>query len=286
MLTAMSGERTAGVEPAAQRPGLSALRARAKVLLKAGCRPDGVTHIVELAESGGYRLKFPNAQPLLTPTLINTGGGLLGGDRLDIALDLHANAAAAFATQSAERVYRALDDPAEIAVDLRLEDGARLDWLPCETILFSGARLKRSFSVTLAETAEFLAVEAMTFGRVGSDERLAEGLFTERWRLIRGGRLIYADDIRLDGDITRILAHKAVASGARAWATAIAAGPGVEARLEEARGLIEAEGIEAGASAWNNILVARFLASDPRPLRNCLVRFLMAWRGAPAPAHW
>ena len=123
------------------------------------------TQAMNLREAGGYRLKFPKAAGC-EAVLINTGGGMTGGDRLDVSLTLDAGAEAVLTTQSAEKVYRSDGSAAEITVAAELGAGARLSWLPQESILFSGSRLRRRLRVAMAEDATHTLAESVVLGRV------------------------------------------------------------------------------------------------------------------------
>jgi urease accessory protein len=189
-------------------------------------------------------------------------------------------------TQAAEKVYRSDGPDAEVAVRLALAPGSRLDWLPQEQILFDGARLRRTLAVDMAGDALLTLVESVVFGRVARGETLEEGAFRDRWRVRRDGQLVFAEDVRLDGAIRDTLARRAIGAGARAFATVLHVAPDAEARREDARAALDGAACECGASAWNGMLVARFLSPDPQRLRADLVRFLERFRGASMPRSW
>ncbi|GJD34223.1 urease accessory protein UreD [Methylobacterium aerolatum] len=256
----------------------------------------GPTRLRDLAESGPSRLRFPKAGAVPEAVLVNTAGGIACGDSFTVDLDLAPGSALVFTTTAAEKIYRS--DGPDSTIDNRvvLGEGARLAWVPQETILFDRARLRRSFAVDLAEGAGLLALEIVAFGRAARRERIAEGLFVDRWQVRRAGRLVYADTVRLDGPISDRLARRAIGGGAGAAATFLDASPGAEGRLEEARHLLEAaglagggpsgEGAEAAASAWNGHLAVRCLGPAIGPLREGLARFVAAYRGEAMPRVW
>ena len=246
---------------------------------------EGRTSLANLYEQGGYRLKFPkgtNAEAVI----INTGGGMAGGDQLDVDLSLGTNAHVTVTTQSAEKIYRADAQSSDIAVRLKLELGAHLAWLPQETLLFSGSRLHRTFEADLAAGASLELVESVIFGRGAMGEQLTSGNFQDRWRIRRDGKLIYADNIALQDDISAALDRVAIGKGARAIATFLCIAPDAEARLDAARSALSLSTCECGASAWNGLLVARFAASDPAVLRRSVIAFLENFRGVSMPRVW
>ena len=171
---------------------------------------------------------------------------------------------------------------AEIAVKLAVGAGARLSWLPQETILFDRARLKRRIEVELAADATLVMAEAVVFGRSAMGEAVEQGAFTDRWRVRRDGRLVFAETVRLDGAIARMLAEPAVAGGGVAIATVLAV-PGDQAMVERARAQTFCG--EVGISAWNGLAVARLCAKDGASLRRDLAAVIAALGGT-LPRLW
>ena len=247
----------------------------------------GRSRLAHLRERGGYRLKFPMVEGAwLEAVQLNTGGGVAGGDRLAIGVDVMAGADAVYATQAPERVYRSLGPSAELDVSIAVGDGARLDWLPQETLLYSGARLKRRFEVDVAESGRLLMAEAVTFGRIASGEIMREGQLHEVWRVRRSGRLLFAEGLRLDGDIAALLARPAIAAGGRAVALLLYVADDAPDRLDAVRAALTGARSVCGASVWNGMLVARFLAADPGDLRGDVRSALGAVGRRPLPRVW
>src|SRR5439155_20406983 len=102
---------------------------------------------------------------------------------------------------AAEKVYRAGGPAANLNIALKAAAGAQLSWLPQETILFDRARISRRIDIDLAEDAQLLLCEIVVFGRAAMGERMLHGEFIDRWRLRRADRLVFAETVRLDGDI-------------------------------------------------------------------------------------
>lgn len=243
------------------------------------------TQIETLHEQGGYRLKFPKSDACEVVS-VNTGGGMAGGDRLAIDLTLNPHASLTFTTQSAEKIYRADAQASEVHVSARLEAGSHLAWLPQETLLFSGAKLHRRFDVDLADDAELELIEGVIFGRGAMGEEILAGEYRDRWRITRGGRLIYADHIKLEGNMAAQMNRAAIGKSARAIATFLCISPSAESKLDAARSALSLSTCECGASAWNGMLVARFAAPDPAVLRRSVIAFLENFRAAPMPRVW
>ncbi|MCB1493143.1 MAG: urease accessory protein UreD [Rhodobiaceae bacterium] len=247
---------------------------------------DGATALADLYQSGAAKIRLPRhaEAPGREAVLINTAGGLTGGDRLSFAVEAGAGTRVTAVTQASEKVYRALGGVAEIATTLTVGDGARLDWLPQDTILFDRSALSRTLTVDMAENASLVALESVIFGRAAMAEAVASGQFRESWRIRRGGRLVFADETRIGGPVADILARAAVSGGRRAVATVVAVRPDAEALIDPVRAALPEE---AGASAWNGLLTARIAAPDSRLLRQSLGRVLAVLRdGAPLPRVW
>jgi urease accessory protein len=247
---------------------------------------DGVTRRRELHEAGSLRVRFPSPEDEgLSAVLVNTAGGIAGGDRFDIDIASTGNARLTVTTAAAEKIYRANGPAAELNVTLRAEDRSHLSWLPQETILFDRTRIHRRFDISLAEGASLLLCEIVVFGRLAMGERMREGEFFDSWRLRRGGKLVFAENIRLDGDIEAKLASRAIANGGVAIGTALIV-PGDEALVERIRELAPAFGGEVGLSAWNGFAMARFCAQDAARLRADMMAVLGRASGSALPRLW
>ena len=192
----------------------------------------------------------------------------------------------AITSQAAEKIYRAEAAPAAITTRISLGDGARLDWLPQETILFNGARLSRTLDVEMAATASLTLVESVVLGRGAHGETVEHGSLRDRWRIRRAGRLVLAEDVRLEGEIAARMRRPAIGAGARAIATLLHIAPRAEQLLDGLRAALAHAGCRCGASAWNGCLVARFLSSDPAQLRIDIARAAMALTKSDMPRSW
>lgn len=259
-------------------------RARGAVRFDVHAR-DGVTRRGAVHESGSLRVRFPSPEDDgLSGVFVNTAGGVAGGDRFDIEISAADAARLTLTTAAAEKVYRAPGAAAQLNISLKVAAGAHLGWLPQETILFDRARVHRRFDIELDEAASLLLCEIVVFGRTAMGERLEQGEFVDRWRLRRGGRLVFAETIRLDGNIGAKLARSAIAKAGAAIGTALIV-PGDEALIERIREASESFAGEVGISAWNGFAMARFCAQDAARLRADMMAVL-ARTGAALPRLW
>jgi urease accessory protein len=237
-------------------------------------------------EEGSLRVRFPGpASAELEAVIVNTAGGVAGGDRFALDVTVEPGARLVVTTAAAEKVYRTLEPDATIDVRLAVGATASLAWLPQETILFNRARLRRTINIDLAEDARLLLAEAIVFGRSGMGEAVDEAGVFDRWRLHREGRLIHVEAMRFDGAVAAKLAQPAIAKGGVAVATVLIV-PADEAVADSIRSLDDRFRGEVGVSAWDGLAIVRLCAADGAALRHDLVAVLTAMRGGSLPRLW
>jgi urease accessory protein len=239
----------------------------------------GARGIERLREHGASKLRMPRGDSVAY--LINTGGGIAGGDVFEFEIVCAENSSLTVTSQAAERVYRTLGPPATVTTEIDVGDHAQFHWLPQETILFDGSALHRTYDISLAAHSKFLAVETIVFGRTEMNETIRTLSIHDHWRIRQNGKLIHAEDFRIEGHLPH---SKATLGKARAVATIIYIAEDAERQIDDVRDLI---GLNGGASAWNGKLVARVLAIDGFHLRKTLIPVLNALAGQNAlPKNW
>ncbi|MGV3492152.1 MAG: urease accessory protein UreD [Devosia sp.] len=228
---------------------------------------DGKTEITTLYQEGCAKIRLPHTHSgALQAVLMNTAGGLTGGDRIDWSATAAPGAKLVLTTPACERIYRSLGADAVVHNQLTAGDGAHLDWLPQETILFDGARLARRLDVDLAETATLTAVEAVLLGREAMGETAENVHFRDVWRIRRADRLIHAEATELSAD-PRERNSLSLLAGARAFATVLHIAPDAGRKLDAVRALLPPTG---GASLIGERLTIRLLAPSGIVLRRSL----------------
>jgi len=262
--------------------GVSALRTEGRAHLKTE-RIAGQTVAIDIDEEGPLRVRFPRvkASSALEGVIVNTGGGVAGGDRLSFEIEATEGTNVAVTSQAAEKVYRSSGRDAEIAVRLSAGEGAKLTWAPQESILFNRARVTRTIEADVAADATLTICESVVFGRTAMGETVAAGMLKDRWRVRRGGRLVFADAFTLDGAIYRMLARPAIANGAIAAGTIVHVSPGSETKLDGVRAALVLDDVEAGASAFDGMLVVRVLAEGSIGLRAAILATFSALGAEP-----
>ncbi|ACB96867.1 urease accessory protein UreD [Beijerinckia indica] len=240
----------------------------------------GITRPLRLFETGGLRLRHPRAFQGCVGMIVNSAGGIAGGDHLRLAIEAEEQSELVIATPAAEKIYRARDKAAMLDLSLVLAPETKLAFLPQETILFDGAALSRRLDVTMANDASLLLVETLVLGRLAHGESAISCDFRDSWRIRRGGRLVFAEESRIEGPLNRTFDQPSLGHGRRAMAFLLAVAPDAEARLESLRARLAPfePACPHGVSAWNGMLVARLMAASPEVLRCALLAGLGLWR--------
>jgi len=240
---------------------------------------DNRTRIVDIFQRSPIRIMFPVVDDgaLKEAVLVNTAGGIAGGDRLEFSVTALASASIAVSSQAAEKIYRALNEPAFIKTQLKASAGAKLAWLPQETIVFNWGRVNRKTEINLTSGAEVLALEWLVLGRAAHGEEMTGGHISDTWRVRKDGRLIWADGFRITDEVFSHLHRKALLSDCKAVGTLIYFGPYLDKRLEFFRDIAPSLECECAATSVCGLIIVRFAAkasSDLRlALRNVLQQF-------------
>nr|WP_102897981.1 urease accessory protein UreD [Phaeobacter piscinae] len=239
-----------------------------------------------LRQVGSLKLLFPRTDDAaLQGVVVNTAGGVTGGDQLNLHATARVGTSLTLTTQAAERAYRA--QPGETGLirnTVSVAPQANLAWLPQETILFQGCSLDRSLTVDLNAESRLLLCETLVFGRAAMGEKLTKARLNDRIDIRRAGHPLFLDTIHLHGDVAAHLANPTIAGGAGAMATLAYVAPDAEGRLAPLRAQL---GPTAGASIiGDDLLILRALAPDSFALRQLLLPILSDLHGAPLPRPW
>jgi len=245
------------------------------------CGSEHGSRVQEVLQRSPLRILFPSAVAgaVEEAVLVNTAGGIAGGDRLECSVTALANASIAVTSQAAEKVYRALDAPARIATRLNVCEAARVAWLPQETILFNGGRLSRTTEIGFSDGAELLALEWLVLGRAARGEEITEGYLVDRWRVKRDGRLIWADSFRATDQTFPQLQRKALLSDCKSFGTLVYSGSQLDARLEFLRDIAPSRDCYRSITSVSGLIIARFAARGSLEMRLALREFLQQFGG-------
>ncbi len=220
------------------------------------------TRVVDVMQRSPLRLLFPRPVDTAVPevVVVNTSGGIAGGDRLEMSVTTRAGATILVSSQAAEKVYRSLSEPASVVTRLTAHPGSRLAWLPQETIVFDRARLSRQTRIELHGNCEFVALECLVLGRSAHGEKFLGGEVTERWQVSRDGRLIWADAFRIAGDTFGQLREPALLANSHALATLIYSGSDPEGTVERLREVAPSMECQCAVTLVAGLVVVRLAA--------------------------
>ena len=246
----------------------------------------GKTVPVRLSQRPPLRLFFPRRAPRepVLGILFTTSGGVASGDVLRVSVEAGRDTTVALTSQEAEKIYRSLGPPSRLSVNLRVEEGATLEWLPQETILFERARLTRRVDIDVAPGGSLLAVDLTIFGRLARGERFSEGALLDVWRVRRGGRLAWAEGLRLEGDIAAQMDDPAGFDGATAAGFVLLVADDAEAWIAPARERLARAGCRAGVTLAGGVLLARLLGKNAARVRREIAKF-GSWLRAARSGH-
>ena len=247
---------------------------------------DGTTVLADLFQRAPCRVLFPHVEAgePMQSVLLTTSGGLTGGDRTHVAVRVGAQARATLTTQAAEKIYRALPltGDALVRVDVQVGPESWVEWLAQETILFNGARLRRTFSADVAPSSRLLAVESIVFGRTAMGESFDTGMLHDAWRIRRDGRLAWADALHLQDDVSQLRTAAFGFGTSVACSTVLYVGPDATHQLAEARRLLEGCCVPAAATALQGLLLIRVMADDAAEMRAIIMKLVAGIRHSAA----
>lgn len=245
---------------------------------------DGRTRLATLDQSDPLRILFPDVSPdePITGALVTTSGGLVGGDSLEVAVRGASHTASRIVGQAAEKVYRSTSADVTIEVRLDASEGAWLEWLPQETILFEHARMRRATLAEVGVGARLLAGEMIVFGRTAMGETMTGGLVRDAWEIRREGRLIWSDALHLDDDLDGALQAAAGFGGACAYGSLVYVADDAETRIDLARELLAAgdpdPNLFHAATCVGDVLIVRWVGGDSLTLRTAYGEFWSGFR--------
>jgi urease accessory protein len=259
---------------------------------------DGATHLARRAHRGPLVVQRPfrpEGPGVCHVYLLHPPGGLVGGDELTIDVTVAADAHALVTTPAAGKVYRTNGAGVRQTQRLRVAEGATLEWLPQETIVFDDSRATFETRVELAPGARFIGIDAVCFGRPAGCAPFARGTYRQAFELFRDGRPLLIDRSRYEaGDAT---ATARWGLGGAHVLTSLSAAPAPNARAAEAVRELAAAAPEGDLAAVTIVgdgdaLVARYLGGSAERARLFLheawrlVRPALLGRAAVPPRVW
>ncbi|SFC00714.1 urease accessory protein [Cupriavidus sp. OV038] len=220
--------------------------------------------------------------------VLHPPAGVAGGDRLDIDIAVEAGAHAVLATPGATKWYKSLGREAAQQVRIEVADGARLDWLPQENIVFDDARARIATDVVVAPTGSAIGWDAVVLGRQASGERWSSGALWLDTRVAGPDRALWIEQSQVDAT-SPLRPAVAGMDGLHILGTLWAVGQGATPALAEtlAEQLPYAPDLRAGVTclagaAGQSMLLLRVLGRDMEAVRRVMTG---AWATLRAPIH-
>ncbi|HEY8051038.1 MAG TPA: urease accessory protein UreD [Ramlibacter sp.] len=230
---------------------------------------------------------YPEGDAIAHNVLVHPPSGLVGGDTLDVAVHVGANAHGFVTTPGAARFYRSDGEAAMQDTHIALDAGARLEWLPLEALCYSGCIGENHCVIDLAPGAEMIGWDITALGLPASQQPFVQGSFVQHLELrghwLERGRIEAGDARLLDGPLGL--------AGRRCIATLyFACGSPIERERRERALDLANDAIAAckgtviaGATAPGpNVIVVRALSDVVEPSMQLLQAVHAAWR----PALW
>lgn len=250
---------------------------------------NGKTRLDKLYQHGSAKIRFPKTyQKFAEAVLINTAGGLTGGDSLDWSLKLEAETNTVFTTQACEKSYKSSESTAQVSTQIIVGENATCHWLPQETILYDCSSLARTLDIQLASSSRLIAFESVMLGREAMGENIDQCFFKDKWRIKRDDKLIFADDVKLEGNAKEIEKSQTLMAGQKAFSTLVYSGPEDDEQLQLIANKLRKimQGKYMASSAFNGKIVARFLSCDTYKMRAELIPVLKELSGNELPRVW
>jgi len=237
---------------------------------------DSRTDVVDVYQKFPIRIMCPTIGDgaVREAVVVNAAGGIAGGDRLEIEVTALGDALVTVTSQAAEKIYRSLDQPAQVVTKLKACDTAKLAWLPQETIIFNSARIQRQTEIDLCAGAELMALEWLVLGRTAHGEEVVRGHIRDRWLVRRDGRLVWADSFLVAEEAFPHLRRKALLSGYKAIGTLLYFGPHLDRRLEMLREAAQSLACSSEATMVSGLIVVRLASETSSELRIALICLL------------
>ncbi|MFZ4757941.1 MAG: urease accessory protein UreD [Burkholderiaceae bacterium] len=246
---------------------------RARLALRFATRGD-TTVLADNRHHGPLRLirALPLADGRCQAVIVHPPGGLVGGDTLELDVELEPRARVLCTTPGAQKWYRSAAGPARARTRIVLGDDAALEWLPQPAIVYDAARVDQTIAFELAPSARMIGWEALILGRAAMGERFATGALHQRLSLTVGGVARWAERVAADaGD--RLFASPLGWSGRTVSCTVWAVAPAavIDDTLRDAWREVLAQACADAAGRG-----ARLIAGASRPTPGLLAARLLA----------
>ena len=213
---------------------------------------------------------YPEGDAVCQAIVLHPPSGIAGGDQLAISAEVDAGAHAQLTTPGAGKWYRSGGAEASQCIDFTVGEGATLEWLPQETIVFDGAQARMETRVSLAADSRYIGWDILCLGRAASGERFEKGEISLFFRVDRGNQPIWLERGQMAGN-DPMLSSPAGWAGHSVCGTLLCSFPELPqhaaALLEAQRAIAPAEVAQHGITALPGVLIARYLGDNSEAAR-------------------
>ncbi|WP_170605644.1 urease accessory protein UreD [Ruegeria arenilitoris] len=260
---------------------------RAEGVVELRIKPLGGRSVIDkFRQVGSFKCLFPRGDRQdLDAVLLNTAGGVTGGDRFRLNVEAKSGTSLTLTTQACERAYKAKpSQTGKVRSQIKVRTGARVNWLPQETLLFNGSALDRRLVIDLEAKSHVLMVEPLVFGRPAMGEILNDIRLRDRIEIWQEKKVAFLDAISFSGNLHEHLDRPNIAQGAGAMALVVFASDMAEGQLSPICDMLPDTG---GASLLQkNLLTVRLFAKNGYYLRQSLLPVLRQLNNNTLPRCW
>lgn len=252
------------------------------------------SELLRVHTKGGLQVRQQRKDPRrhLELSLINTSGGLTGGDALGWSIRANKGSWCTLSTPAAEKIYRSVAGVAKVDIDIDVGPDACLAWLPQETILFDEANFERNALFQIVSSSKLLITETLVLGRQASGETIKLLQCSDRWKVYSDGHLIHREDLNLNHIEPLLLNGASGLSGMKTITTLIYFGPDAVEHLPTVRHDLKSLGpnIIAACSAAtigkSSKLICRLIAPELYNIKACLSALVQRLNNKHLPKSW
>lgn len=249
-------------------------RATGRIILNVVSK-SGQTICDNIHQSGAARVRFPlGLDHTPEAVLINTSGGMTDGDQFTVNVNVKEDAQIRVTSQANEKIYRSRGDYSIIDTKIEVANKAKLHWLPQETIIFNGGRLRRKADIDLHKGSELIAVEAIILGRSAMNETVLKGEIQEEWCVKLDNKLHFIDRTHLGPNIHSTFKALSIGQGFGALATILIFGENSTIWVRKLKELEGGDDAFIGVSELGQLSLLRVLSRDGASLRETLLSVL------------
>ena len=243
--------------------------------------------ILKFYQEGSSKAIIPNTDESLNQMiLINTAGGITSGDNFSTSLELD-NSFLCTSSQAAEKIYKGIDNPGNIKVEINLKNNSCIYWLPQEMILFNNCNIKRKINVNLSKCSNLLMCESIIFGRTSMKEKFTDGLYSDFWEINQNGKLVHIEASNTDGYEASVFSKVATFNSKCAINTIIGVGKEILSKAEIIkRNLKDNSNSTSQISIWDEKLIIRTISIDNYHLRFAVKNILSYFFNNYIPKIW